>query len=1352
MATRVDRLQVSLEAINAERAKADIAGVAQAEREVGTAAREAAPAVANLESVINDLGGRGAVKASDALAELARRKKEAARAADEAAEAEKREEQARKASESAAKAQGQLLQRLGVGAAITAALAFTVTSIKAYEDLEARIKSLNETQEAADNAMALIRAGAAGTTASVLEMGEAYATLRKHGMEPTVASLQALANWSAVTGKSIEEVARMIGTAASGEVEGLRQLGITAKKSGDDLILTFEGTTRTIKAGSVELLAYLEEIGNSRYGDAAANQADTISGAVSRLKTEAEELAAAIGESGVGAALQYVIDKAAEATGGLARFFREGTVNNKPESSWGLAATVATNQTLHNLFGFTMFQSRDGKSDADAAAAAEARAVAQRALNAELEMGARNLQILATEDEKANEKGRQALEQLQARLETTGQARSAAVAYAAEQAASKVADADLAAQIRATGKALADKLRALEADKKATKDTKDAKRELREELSEHDKIYRQYMRELMADEQATIDLGREKGKLREKVDALAASFDKTDDRVNDLVRAEKLLEEAFRKGVITLEEYDKILSKVFAAEDKMTQGNRAASLWSAVTGAKKEDAEQTVEQLGDAFANMFADALVNGFEDAGGQLRSFLKGVLRDSFAETINNKIVKNVGNAMNGGQLNTGDLASGVGQIGGTYLGANVGGGGEYAQMGAGTGAMIGATYGSAFGPIGTVVGAILGGIIGGLAGGLFDGAPEVDVRAPGTRNYAGQEAYAVGPYGAVGVSTDGMKNPKAQELAQAIVGLDTTIARMLTAEENRRVREALSDFYIDNARSPADAMAQRLNAIIAEVEPHWVAFLNRYNDVQERASAFGALRGMRDMLEDIDTITDQLVGGSLDQLRNQLRDLDSDVDSAMEGFRSAYEAGTPVEIEAEGKRAMEAIIARYNAEIQMVQELQAAIEQAQAEAYQLNLTLAQRIAGITGDYSGAVTVTSNRRNELQDAIIAADSASRALSLLNQFVTSVDNWVSARQQEINAELAAGLADIERRRQAAQAAAQREQQAAAARNAAIQAQIAALQEQLRLAQEWLNVLRSVEAQQNAMQFGAANPLDAFGRLDALDQAIAALLAGGMDGMSAADANELLSLLEQRLQLIQSEGLFDRPSGDYDAQYNETLRLLDAVRRIAQPEAERAEALQELIASLQAQLNTTTSNGFSDTNATLERLAQEEADLRAEAQQKLDDLNAEALAYYEWARDEAERNQDERTRELREQLEELTGGLDVQEFIALRQQEAVDLLSEISRDIREFLTYVGVTIGGGTGIGGGSGGGGGGGSNGGNSNNTNAAALPAINIELSIDARGSDPDAIAGTVQREVLRMVPTLARELRVA
>jgi hypothetical protein len=87
----------------------------------------------------------------------------------------------------------------------------------------------------------------------------------------------------------------------------LKQFGITTKAEGDNLMVTFEGVTTTIKNNGADIQYYLQEIGRTRFAGEAAKEADTLNGALNKLSENIGDLFEQNGES-VGRFKNSIVD------------------------------------------------------------------------------------------------------------------------------------------------------------------------------------------------------------------------------------------------------------------------------------------------------------------------------------------------------------------------------------------------------------------------------------------------------------------------------------------------------------------------------------------------------------------------------------------------------------------------------------------------------------------------------------------------------------------------------------------------------------------------------------------------------------------------------------------------------------------------------------------------------------------------------------------------------------------------------------------------------------------------------------------------------------------------------------
>jgi multidrug efflux pump subunit AcrA (membrane-fusion protein) len=136
------------------------------------------------------------------------------------------------------------------------------------------------------------------------------------------------------------------------------------------------------------------------------------------------------------------------------------------------------------------------------------------------------------------------------------------------------------------------------------------------------------------------------------------------------------------------------------------------------------------------------------------------------------------------------------------------------------------------------------------------------------------------------------------------------------------------------------------------------------------------------------------------------------------------------------------------------------------------------------------------------------------------------------------------------------------------------------------------------------------------------------------------------------------------------------------VREIAQPEADRVRQLQEELNGLQAD-TTAAVNTLID--ATYYLSGEEQArldeieDERARLQEEQNAVNEQAREWYEWAQTEGRRLQTELTAAAQAQLDALTGGIPLDDFITQVQVESRNYLEQIATDIGAFMEAIRTT-------------------------------------------------------------------------
>ncbi|WP_026995136.1 tape measure protein [Flectobacillus major] len=177
-----------------------------------------------------------------------------------------------------------------------------------FEKYEAVLKNSLGSQEAASAAMGDIKKFAAETPFSVDELTESYVKYINRGIQPSMQEMQKLGDIAASQGKSFDQLTEAVLDAATGEFERLKEFGIQASKSGDQVEFSFKGIQKTVAntpEAIQEAILSFGELEGVAGGMAAISQ--TLEGRVSNLGDNFDSLKLTIGE-GLKPVFGFLID------------------------------------------------------------------------------------------------------------------------------------------------------------------------------------------------------------------------------------------------------------------------------------------------------------------------------------------------------------------------------------------------------------------------------------------------------------------------------------------------------------------------------------------------------------------------------------------------------------------------------------------------------------------------------------------------------------------------------------------------------------------------------------------------------------------------------------------------------------------------------------------------------------------------------------------------------------------------------------------------------------------------------------------------------------------------------------
>jgi hypothetical protein len=203
---------------------------------------------------------------------------------------------------------------LGVALAGGGLLSKLVTVQREFDVLNASMITMTGSAAAAQKEFAWLKDFAATTPFALNEVVGAFVKMQALGLEPTQAALESFGNTASAMGKSLNQMIEAVADASTGEFERLKEFGIKAKKEGDNVSLTFQGVTTTIRNSSAEITGYLEGLGKNEFAGAMAERAKTLDGAISNLSDTWDELFRTVNEANAGG---LIYDSVKLATGAM---------------------------------------------------------------------------------------------------------------------------------------------------------------------------------------------------------------------------------------------------------------------------------------------------------------------------------------------------------------------------------------------------------------------------------------------------------------------------------------------------------------------------------------------------------------------------------------------------------------------------------------------------------------------------------------------------------------------------------------------------------------------------------------------------------------------------------------------------------------------------------------------------------------------------------------------------------------------------------------------------------------------------------------------------------------------------
>lgn len=168
-----------------------------------------------------------------------------------------------------------------------------------FEQFRAQLDNLLGSADAGGAAFSQIREFTSQTPFQLAEVTSAFIKLQGRGIEPTSRTMTALGDIAAASGKSFDQVTEAALDAVVGENERLKELGIRASSVGDEVALTFRGTTVQVAKTQDAIIEALVGFGQMEgVANSMAAQMMTFNGAMSNAQDKLTEFFNTAGQSG----------------------------------------------------------------------------------------------------------------------------------------------------------------------------------------------------------------------------------------------------------------------------------------------------------------------------------------------------------------------------------------------------------------------------------------------------------------------------------------------------------------------------------------------------------------------------------------------------------------------------------------------------------------------------------------------------------------------------------------------------------------------------------------------------------------------------------------------------------------------------------------------------------------------------------------------------------------------------------------------------------------------------------------------------------------------------------------------
>ncbi|MBS9781117.1 MAG: hypothetical protein KGV56_01340 [Gammaproteobacteria bacterium] len=188
---------------------------------------------------------------------------------------------------------------LGVGA--------LVNTQREFDVLNSQLVTATGSTQAAKQAFNELTKFASRTPYALAQSVQGFTQLKNLGLDPSMRSMESYGNFASAMGKDLSQMIEAVADASTMEFERLKEFGIKAKQTQNEVQFTFQGTTTSVAKNSQAIQQYLLSIGETKFATAMANRMATLDGAISNLADNFNMLKLRIMQSGIGGFVETII-------------------------------------------------------------------------------------------------------------------------------------------------------------------------------------------------------------------------------------------------------------------------------------------------------------------------------------------------------------------------------------------------------------------------------------------------------------------------------------------------------------------------------------------------------------------------------------------------------------------------------------------------------------------------------------------------------------------------------------------------------------------------------------------------------------------------------------------------------------------------------------------------------------------------------------------------------------------------------------------------------------------------------------------------------------------------------------